>query len=269
MQTIDLYDELSIEKTKNKNTIEVDCKPLKIPYKNNLVYKAAEAFLKSAEIRDGVKIVLKKNIPEGAGLGGGSSDAAYVLMGLNYIFNKPLNKSQLFKLASEIGSDVPFFLHGGFALAKGRGEKLVPYGFYPSLWAVLVKPSVHSSTKWAYESFDRKRKNKLTSNIGYNKIIQNIKEGDAKKVSGKLGYNDFEDVISQKFPVIPMIKKELTKAGALAVGMTGSGSTMYGIEFSKEKAMKIYRALKKNPEKFWVCLAKTIPREPALQRKGW
>lgn len=262
MQSIDLSDDLKIEKSRSNCLITVKCKNADIPLKDNLVYKAAKLFKDMAEIKEGIRITLVKNVPTGAGLGGGSSDAASVLKSLNAMFNHPLSKAKLVKAAASLGSDVPFFLFGGLALAKGRGEKITQLNINIPLWLVLVKPSVHVSTPWAYNSFDKFKKNKLTRYLGYNRIIRQIKGGDAGIIKS-IGFNDFESVISQNFPVIPKIKNELINAGALAVGMTGSGSTMYGVEFCKEKAQNIYRVLKGNSGKWWVCLTRTMPSEKA------
>jgi len=229
MHEIDFHDLISINKNKNNN-IEFSCiGNIAAPNNfNNLCVKAAQLLFDSYNINDtGINITLHKNIPVGAGLGGGSSNAANILLSLNNMYKLNISKSNLCNLALELGCDVPFFIDGGVQIAEGKGEKLSPVQFdLTNHFILLVLPSFSISTKWAYSFF----KNNLPKNFNHPKFrtFQN-------NIDWSLFENDFEEVIKTTYPEVIEIRKKLEDSGALFVSLSGSGSAMFGIfnDFSK------------------------------------
>jgi 4-diphosphocytidyl-2-C-methyl-D-erythritol kinase len=231
-QTISLADRLDIAWVPHRITrIEIEGTP---EITDNLAGRAASLVLETLKIHGHVWVQLKKNIPMGAGLGGGSSDAAAVLLALPVLIGKPLPDGRLLAISSRLGSDVPFFLQGGTALGLGRGEELYPLPDYPAAKGILVTPDVHSSTAEAYRDLSAR----LTSISLQNKIIsfqQEIWRGGSE---GQIAVddNDFEHVVFARYPELKHIKQRLRRAGAEPAAMTGSGSAIFGIFADKEKA---------------------------------
>lgn len=187
---------------------------------SNLVVKAYELMRANYQIAP-VTIHLHKNIPMGAGLGGGSADGAFTILGLNQIYNLNLSKEKMAELALEIGSDCPFFIYNSSCLVQGRGEVIQPISENPieGLYLKLVNPGIHIGTAEAYAGISP-RNNHGTS------LIEKLQH--PRNWSNELK-NDFEAAIFQKNPSIKLIKEELYQEGAIYVSMTGSGSTMYGL----------------------------------------
>ena len=234
MQCISLYDNLVFE---HADTIEV-VSDLDTPLDNNLVYKAASLLKQYTSYRKGVKIILQKGIPVSAGLGGGSSDAAYTLSGLNMLWGTELNDEELSSIGTEIGSDVPFFFNGPFAIVEGRGEKVSPVKLNSSTVLLLVKPHVSVSTAWAYASFDKLNDSRLTKkSIDIKLFCQTFKKKDFDSLSTMLS-NDLEDVIIDRYPVVGEIKNRLLERGAAISAMSGSGPTVFGVFDNKDMAEK-------------------------------
>jgi len=188
----------------------------------NLVFRAASRFLSEAGIGEGVRIRLHKKIPIAAGLGGGSSDAAATLVGLDAMWPGRLSCGALHELAVGLGADVPFFLSAVPSLARGIGEELEPLANWPHLWYVLVKPPVEVSTAWVYG----KLKKPLTTREN-DCTFQHFRRDGASVVA--LLENDLESVTEERFPEIRRIKKALLKEGAEGALMTGSGPTVFGV----------------------------------------
>jgi len=236
LQTIDLADELSF--SPRKEEISIKCQPPLLPSdSSNLVYRASHLIKERFKVDKGVHISLNKRIPLGAGLGGGSSDAASTLIGLNIFWRLNLAHIDLFSLAKEIGSDVPFFLTGGTALARGRGELIEPLPHLPPAFFVLIFPPFSISTEWAYKNL----KLRLTEKSEYIKIIRKgIEEGNLKKVAQNL-YNRLEEVVFANHPILKEIKDGLISAGVLGAVMSGSGSTIFGIVAQREDLSRIKR----------------------------
>jgi 4-diphosphocytidyl-2-C-methyl-D-erythritol kinase len=224
-QTISLADRLDISLNPARRTrIAVAGTP---EIRDNLVARAAELVLNALSIHGDVRMNLKKNIPMGAGLGGGSSDAAAVLLALPALAGKALLADKLFQLAAQLGSDVPFFLHGGTALGLGRGEELYPVPDLPGAQGLLVVPKIHSSTAEAYRDLSPA----LTSIPLQNKLNsfqQEIWRGEADGRIAADG-NDFEEVVFARHPELKRIKAQLLRVGAQPAAMTGSGSAIFGI----------------------------------------
>ena len=231
-QTISLADRIEIAWVPRRITrIEVEGTP---EITDNLAGSAANLVLEDLRIHGDVQLNLKKNIPMGAGLGGGSSDAAAVLLALPVLIGRMLPADRLLAIACRLGSDVPFFLHGGTALGLGRGEELYPLPDYPAARGILVTPGVHSSTAEAYNDLS----SRLTSISLQNKIIsfqQEIWRGGSE---GQIAVddNDFEEVVFARYPELKHIKQRLRRAGAEPAAMTGSGSAIFGIFADEEKA---------------------------------
>jgi len=223
MQKIDFYDELTF--TLNRKGVQfLSNSP---PYgKDNICYKAANLFLNATGIEGGVSIRLNKRIWIGGGLGGGSSDAATTLLGLNKLFGTPLNLQELYGLGLSLGSDVPFFLDGSIAEVKGRGEtvlSLKPLTPRPNL--ILVYPRFSISTAWAYENVE----NHLTKKSSSLKILlEAILDNDLYRVANNL-CNDFEEMMMRNYPILREIEERLYSLGVLGASLSGSGSCIYGI----------------------------------------
>lgn len=237
MQTVSLYDEIDIEKN---NKIILTCNKTDIPLdERNLAWKTAELFFEYTGIKSGCRLHLIKNIPDGAGLGGGSSDAATVLLALNKIYNTNLTISELCSLAVKIGADVPFFIIKGTCLAEGIGEKLTIIENKTNPYVLIYKPEFSISTKWAYENL--KLDSKPTYDI--NNIIENLKNHnyDYNNI-----FNILEDVSISKYSEISDIKTKMKTLGATASLMSGSGSSVFGIFNDKIKAEKAFKSFEKN-----------------------
>lgn len=237
MQNISLFDLLSIEKT--DEGISVECDDSSAPSgQANICYKAVERLIPFSG-RRGVRITIHKNIPSGAGLGGGSSDAAAVINALNNIWELSLDDNALMKIAAETGSDVPFFMLGGRALCTGRGEAVKKLPDMPETHLVLIKPAESVPTKWAYEEYDR------SSAAGGYACFGSKSGGMFCSEKPRMSYeNDFEKVILPKYRGINDARTSLLSAGAVSALMTGSGSAVFGIARGKEHAESILSKVK-------------------------
>ncbi len=234
---VKLYDEISLDvKAASKGSISVKTNAgSSLEGKNNICYRAAEMFLEELKIEGSYKIAIriKKNIPHGAGLGGGSSDAAAILKILARYF-RISKTSKLQKLALALGSDVPFFLLGKPAYATGRGEKLASLpGFKVRGKILLVNPGIHISTPWAFKELNLQKRKRA--------ILRSVKKYDP--ADSRLLINDFERVIFRKYPEIEKLKLEILALGAEYSLMSGSGSTVYGVFRGTkiEEAMKYFK----------------------------
>ncbi len=226
-QTVSLADTIEMEFTTSRTTrIHMESEP-DIP--NNLMVRAAEAVFERSKTRGTLRLRLTKRIPMGGGLGGGSSNAASVLLALPVLTGKPLPLEELLDLGAELGSDVPFFLFGGTAAGLGRGTELYPLAQPPGAFAVLVTPGVHVSTAGAYLGLARP----LTA-AAPSRIINSFQSlawrfGDGESSKDWEAVNDFETVVFSQHPQLKSIKGKLLKLGACPALMSGSGSTVFGI----------------------------------------
>lgn len=225
-QINDLYDELIFDYCDNiKFNIINDTDDL---LENNIVTKAINLLERKTGLKLNTKITLKKNIPVGAGLGGGSSDAASTLLAANQYFNLNLALNDLEILALELGSDVPLFLHNYPTIGKSRGEILEKINLTIEYPILLINPNIHISTKEAFSGIVPK-----PNNFNYSNILELSLRDWNKKLS-----NDFEKSIFKLYPVMEEIKNKLNENGSLFSLMSGSGSTIYGIFDSVDKAQK-------------------------------
>lgn len=235
MHCISLYDQLTFH---SSDSLEISGN-LDITPEKNLVYQAAHRLRNYRNIQAGVHIALQKNIPVGSGMGGGSSDAACALLGLNSLWNLNLSNKELHVIAEEIGSDVPFFLKGPCAFVGGRGEKVQPIrNFDIPFVLLLVKPDFSVSTAWAYSQYDELSVNKLTKKTIDIKLFCQALINQDSTILRKLIDNDLEKVVCTEHPVISQIKKELLGKQALASTMSGSGPTVFGIFRNRTEANK-------------------------------
>jgi 4-diphosphocytidyl-2-C-methyl-D-erythritol kinase len=232
MQRVDLCDEITLS-TSDTPGIRVTCGREGVPDgPGNIAWRAASALLERAGREAGLHIAITKNIPVAAGLGGGSSDGATVLMGVNELLGLGFSDQELMAIGATIGADVPFFIFGKTAVAEGIGDRLTALEGVPPLWLVLVNPRVHVSTAWVYQNLG------LTSE----KVAINIPlfYGTVADVCGILA-NDLEQVTCSRFPVIDEIKDELLAAGAAGALMSGSGPTVFGL-FATEGQARVAAA---------------------------
>ena len=222
--------------------VEFSCDDPALPAgQANLVVRAADAFLARASIRSGVRLHLEKRIPVAAGLGGGSSDAAHTLVALNDLFGRPLSRETLNQLAAELGSDVPFFLDRGPALATGRGERIRRLGVLKALnglWLFMLHPGFGVSTPWAYKALAR-FPDALNGVPGRaSRLIDALTAGDPSSAVG-LFYNALEAPVLAKYPILALYQKFLREEGALAAMMSGSGSATFALAPDEATARRL------------------------------
>ena len=239
---INLCDEIILEPSLS---ITIMCDNISVPSnENNLCFRAAKLLQQYCNIDSGVYIKLIKNIPVGAGLGGGSSDAAATLLGLVKIWNLGINKNKLHELALQLGSDVPYFLKEGTAYATGRGEILDYFKFDIPYWIVLVYPNINISTSWAYQSFYDSRFKRHESNLKPQTSKSSLKQILLSNIQrpqelNHLLHNDFEPIILHTHESIAYIKVSLYAAGAKFAQMSGSGSAVYGLFGSQQEVNSV------------------------------
>lgn len=243
MQTIDLHDNLVIDAI--GEGIELECNSSKVPCDDrNIAYKAAKLFLNKYSckygIKHGVKIKIEKNIPVAAGLAGGSSDAASVLIGMNKLFDCGISVDELIAVGKLLGADVPYCIKGGTILAEGIGDILTELPAIPKVYIVLAIPKIHVSTKWVYENFDF---NKVNKRPNIDLLISAIAEGDIKLLAENM-VNVMETFTADRFSIINKLKKKLISLGALGSLMSGSGPAVFGIFADKTSADMAYQEMK-------------------------
>lgn len=248
MQSISLYDEINVEKSLNSEVIVECSRDIGCPLEKNLAYKAAKIFLKYVGRENlGINIYISKNIPQGAGLAGGSADAAGVLYGLNLLLKTNISQLEMLNLACKIGSDVPFCLMGGCAHATGLGTTLVPISSLREGFIVVVKPDISVCTKDAYDACDKLNINEFKN---HKNLIKFLKAGDITGVSENI-FNRFEEVLNNN--EIFEIKKNLCKNGALGASMSGSGSAVFGLFSDRDEAIECEKNLKKYYSQTFLC----------------
>jgi len=257
-ERIDLSDKIILKSRRDKK-IKILCNSPEVPLDNaNLAFRSARLLQDTFRLDKGVDIRIKKNIPIGAGLGGGSSNAAAVLVGLNRLWNLKLAKNRLITLARRIGSDVPFFIYNiPFAQATACGDriKLLNKLHYLRLWHILVVPKIAISTPTIYRKWDTY--SKLTEPDYDVKILTlALKKRDSFLIARSL-FNDLEKITAKLYPVIGRIKKKLKALGIKSILMSGSGPAVFGIASSRKEAVALSKQLKKN--KFWkVFVTRTV-----------
>lgn len=247
MLPIGIYDQLEL--TLRSAGIDLSCSQAEIPSDHqNLAYKAAQLYLEKSGNRAGVNILLEKTIPVAAGLGGGSADAAAVLLAMNRLFENQHTLVQLSEMAHMLGADVPFFLYQRPALATGIGERIKPVDGVPQFPMVLIKPPITVSTGWVYQRL------KLTRGMSRIRIstfltrpwqLQDFME------------NDLESVTLDEYPLLIDIKEWLTDQGAVGALMSGSGPTIFGIFADESLAKRVGQLAEKSWHECWVATTTT------------
>jgi 4-diphosphocytidyl-2-C-methyl-D-erythritol kinase len=243
---ISLYDEIRIDK--GQHGIKFRCDDPSVPQDDdNLAVRAAEAFFETTKIESAISIELKKKIPHGAGLGGGSSDAASVLLALNELFEAKLSRKVLAEMAEAIGSDVPFFLFQSAALCKGHGEMVSPVKLNRQFSILLLKPAFAVSTAWAYSRWQNSRE---VPGIRY----------EAQEFAEQAFVNDLERPVFEKFVFLAHLKMWLLSQPEVSAAlMSGSGSTMFAVMRANTDADSVAKRAKGtlDPE-LWTCACETL-----------
>ncbi|WP_284140718.1 MULTISPECIES: 4-(cytidine 5'-diphospho)-2-C-methyl-D-erythritol kinase [unclassified Virgibacillus] len=239
MTTIDLSDRIELT-ILEENRIDVSLWSRYVPNdERNLAYKAAELFKQTYRISEGIHIKIEKNIPVSAGLGGGSTDAAAVLRGMNRLFDLNLPLSELAALGATIGTDIPFCVYGNTGIATGRGEKISQLPSPPSCWVVLAKPDIGVSTKTIFQQI---KMDNLMHPVT-EKVIEALQMNDFSRLCNSLG-NVLEPYTMELHPQVKRVKEKMEHAGADGVLMSGSGPTIYGLVAQESKAQRIYNGMR-------------------------
>ena len=234
MQTVNLYDTLTISKTENAQII-ITTNTGELPLnEDNLIYKAAKLLSTHTGKEYGVKIHLDKQIPIAAGMAGGSTDAAATLLGLNALYDLGLNKEELAKIGVKIGADVPYCIYGGTCLSEGIGEVLTKLPDAPDCFVVIAKPGIGVSTKYVYENLHIET---VKDHPDIDGMIDAIKADNLDGVAQKME-NVLETVTIKRYPEIAVMKECLLENGAEYALMSGSGPTVFGIFKEEEKAKR-------------------------------
>jgi 4-diphosphocytidyl-2-C-methyl-D-erythritol kinase len=236
MQHVTLYDSMTFE---DSDAVEVITEA-PIPLKDNLVYKAMAVLKETYSVRAGARVTLKKEIPMAAGLGGGSSDAACALSGLNRLWDLNLTIHELARLGEGVGSDVPFFFYGPSSFVEGRGEIVSPVKLERSCAILLAKPHLEVPAAWAYAELDKgfPSGQVLTKEDNNIKLFcQSLERGDFALLSS-IRRNDLEPPVIRRYPVIGDIREAMQRTGALFSSMSGSGPTVFGVFDSEQRAVE-------------------------------
>jgi 4-diphosphocytidyl-2-C-methyl-D-erythritol kinase len=244
---ISICDEIKIEQRSGKQKIAFRCDDSSVPKgEDNIVVRAANVFFKETKITSGIFIELKKRIPHGAGLGGGSSDAASTLLGLDEMFETNLPREALAKMAEMIGSDVPFFIFQSAAVCKGRGELVTPTRLCGKLLVLLLKPAFGVPTQWAYS---RWRDSREIPDVSY----------ASRAFDGLTFVNDLERPVFEKFVFLAQMKMWLLKQREVGVAlMSGSGSTVFAVIRDHADVDRLAtRAKAELDPELWSCVCET------------
>lgn len=249
-ERIALFDKLTLAKSPNDIFLTTDS-PSLTAGKDNLIVRAAILLKERYKVTRGVRIHLEKHIPISAGLGGGSSNAATTILALNRFWKLKLSRQNLFKIGAEIGSDVPFFIMNTTnAFGSGRGEKLNKVALpRKKRWYCLVKPPFGISTREAYEGLAGVQLTPLHANVRM--LVRSMQKGDANSLAKQLT-NSLELVLNKRVTEISKLKENLLREGALAALLSGSGSSVFGLFSSENKARLAARHLVKKYPKWWV-----------------
>lgn len=239
MTTVDLADRIWLRPMDNGKII-IKASERHVPNdRKNLAYQAAELLQIECGITKGVEITLEKSIPVAAGLAGGSSDAAATLRGLNRLWNLKLSVEELARLGARIGSDVSFCVHGGTALATGRGELIEILPPPPNCWVILAKPAISVSTGDIYGNLNLS----AIEHIDTVRMVNALRAGDYDEMCKSVG-NVLETVTMDLYPQVVILKEQMKRFGADAVLMSGSGPTVFGLVKHESRVPRIYNGLK-------------------------
>lgn len=240
MQTIYLYDNVTLSKIVEPG-IQLETNLFYLPTdETNIAYKAAKLLMDEFGIKEGVHITLEKHIPVAAGMAGGSSNAAAVLVGMNQLFSLGLSQEELMERGVSLGADVPYCIMRGTVLAEGIGEILTPLPPLPKCYVLIAKPGISVSTKMVYEKLDAIS---ILEHPDIDGILEGLENQDIKKVASSMG-NVLERVTIEEYPIIEKIKEAMKEAGALNAMMSGSGPTVFGIFEDRKTAREAQQKIK-------------------------
>ena len=255
MQLPHLYDDVDVTFSDNEKNIIITCDNPAVPTdEKNICYKVAQKFFEHTGQSIGMNIVLTKRIPAAAGMGGGSSNGAQILLALNDHFNQVLSQEEMIDVAASVGKDIPFFFaKSGCALIEGMGEIITENLIAPQLYILVVNPLIEVSTPWAFGELakhlwfmtDLERKNRSQEMTD---VIQKNEQ-----ISSYL-YNDFEIAVFAKYPVISEVKQSLLAFGAQNALMSGSGSTVFGIFASEKELLLAKEKIQKQFPEFFIAI---------------
>jgi 4-diphosphocytidyl-2-C-methyl-D-erythritol kinase len=245
MAPVSLYDEIALEP--NELGIRFECDDPALAGQDNLVVRAAKLFFEKAKMKPAVAIALKKKIPHGAGLGGGSSDAATTLLGLNKMFEAGLSPQELGEGAAQLGSDVPFFIYQSAAICRGRGELVAPTKLEQPLQLLLLKPEFAVPTPWAYSRWEDSRD---LPDVSYT----------VQKFNGAEFVNDLERPVFEKFVFLAEMKRWLARQAEVSAALlSGSGSTVFAVLNTANDSEKLAsRARAELDPQLWTCSCATL-----------
>lgn len=255
-QEIEFHDTLYFRKHNSDLAITTDHPRLPVR-ERNLVWKAVELLRQRAECSGRIAIHIEKHLPIGAGLGGGSSNAAIALIGMNRLFDLRLTRDDLGALGAQLGSDVSFFLYGGTAVATGRGEHIRQLSDFPPAWVVLVNPGIHISSGWAYKNVNLK----LTNSEEINNLLPRLHDVEITDTRRVPLENMLEAPVIHQYPIIGSIKSQLLECGAEWAMMSGSGSAVFGVFKSKGFAEK---ALHRMEQPGWVTIVTRLKQRKSI-----
>jgi len=260
-ERISLSDRLTLTPLR-KNTIELYSDDKSLPCDgSNLIFKAAKLLKDKFKVEKGARIRLTKRIPIGAGLGGGSSNAAYALMGLNKLWGLKLSRAKLSRLGAKLGSDVPFFIRDlSFGLVSSRGEKIkaVPALSGLNLWHILVVPRINVPTPFIYRKWDELRNSGLTTRVSDAKLIPLVLKNKDFSGLNKALFNDLEAVTRRFYPEVGKVKKAILHFGANPTLMSGSGPAVFSILSSRKDAALLSARLKEKYRLWRIFLVRTV-----------
>lgn len=243
MHTISLHDSITLREAGTGTEVLVSDGANVPTDHRNLVARTAEVLREMFAVTRPVQIELNKRIPVAAGLGGGSSDAAVTLLGLVQMWKLRLDGREMLALATKLGADVPFFLEGGGAVARGKGERLAYLPPLPTTWMVLARPQVEVSTAWAYRQLPS---DGVSPRPNTASLIEAVKHEDVREV-GRLMHNVFEEVVAQTHPLIKDLKTRILRGESYGASMSGTGPTVFGLMANEAAAHKMADDLRAFP----------------------
>lgn len=238
LHTVALHDEITLREAGEGVKVVADTDTVPTG-PDSLVYRAAALLREEHGVQRPVEIEVRKRIPVAAGLGGGSADAAVTLMGLAQMWKLRLDGRGLHTLAGRLGSDVPFFLIGGAAVARGRGERVQPLPPLPATWVVLARPRIAVLTEWAYKQI---RPAEISHRPDIRLLIDAVTQRDVTAV-GRLVGNIFETIIAAHHPIVAEVKSCILRGEAYGAAMTGTGPTVFGLMANEAAARRVAETL--------------------------
>lgn len=238
LQTVDLHDRLTLEPGP---TLSLTCSPSDLEGEQNLALRAGHLLREAYGIREGARIRLEKGIPVASGLGGGSADGAGTLVGLARLWGLDLDRGALHPLAERLGSDVPFFLYGGTALAEGRGERITPLPPAHPLWFVVVVPPIRVPPDKTARVFARVDPRHCSDGSRVRELVRRLRRGDPP--APELLGNTLEEAAREVFPALEGYRQALLRAGASAVHLSGAGPSLFALVSGPEEGWEVLEGL--------------------------